>query len=333
MTPTNLSRADALRLTATAALPMSATAALPMSASAADGDNLPSSWPDSVRQSIRHPSLKDRPVLITGGNRGFGWFMARELLAAGARVAITGRNVEALKAAAARAEKIAGPGRCVTIVADVLKNEDCQRTIAETLNAFGTLDVLINNAGISSLSCGGGIGLPGNPTTAFDQLDPGVGRAVIETNLLGVFDMTRAAMPHFRPRKFGKIFSISTSLGNMARPGKSFYGASKAGLEVFHRVWAAELKGTGIDVNILLPGGASDTEFIGSNVVPGEVGSRAGRLLPGDVIVPPAVWLSSDATNGVTGERVIARFWDTSAAPDAAFKGCLQPHVDEPSIM
>lgn len=328
MTAPDLTRADALRLAATAALSLTGARA----AGANDGD-LPSSWPDTVRQSLRHPSLKDRPVIVTGGNRGFGWFMARELLAAGARVAITGRNVEALNTAAARAEAIAGKGRCVAIVADVTKAEDCQRTVDETLAAFGHFDVLINNAGVSSLSFGGGIGLTGGQTTAFDQLDPKVGRGIIETNLLGVFTMTRSAMPHFRQRKFGKIFSISTSLGNMVRPGNSFYGASKAGLEVFHRVWAAELKGTGIDVNILLPGGASDTEFIPDSAVPGAVGNRAGRLLPGDVIVPPAVWLSTDATNGVTGERIIARFWDKAAAPDVAFKGCLQPHVEEPSIM
>lgn len=328
MSAPELSRADALRLAAGAALPLAATPA-----HAADDADQPSSWPDSVRRSLRHPSLKDRPVIVTGGNRGFGWFMARELLAAGAKVAITGRNVEALKTAAARAERIAGPGKCLTIVADVTRPADCERTIGETLAAFGRFDVLINNAGVSSLTLGGSIGLQGNRVTPFHEASIENGRAVIETNLLGVFYMTKAAMPHFVGRKFGKVFSISTSLGNMVRPGNSFYGASKAGLEVFHRVWAAELKGTGIDVNILLPGGASDTEFIPDSAVPGAVGSRAGRLLPGDVIVPPAVWLSTDATNGVTGERIIAKQWDNAAAPDIAFKGCLQPHVAEPAIM
>jgi 3-oxoacyl-[acyl-carrier protein] reductase len=325
MTASPLSRGDALRV--------AAGAALAAQASAAEGDDYPSSWPDSVHASLKHPSLKDRPVIVTGGNRGFGWFMARELLAAGARVAITGRNLEALKTAAARAERIAGPGKCLTIVANVTKPEDCARTVAETLAAFGRFDVLINNAGVSSLTLGGSIGLQGNRVSAFHEASIESGRAVIETNLLGVFYMTKAAMPHFVGRKFGKVFSISTSLGNMVRPGNSFYGASKAGLEVFHRVWAAEMKGTGIDVNILLPGGASDTEFIPDSAVPGAVGTRAGRLLPGDIIVPPAVWLATDATNGVTGERIMARLWDKAAAPDVAFKGCLQPHVAEPQIM
>lgn len=324
-----LSRAEALRLSAAAVLPLAAPA------HAATEDDAPSSWPDNVHESLKHPSLKDRPVIITGGSRGFGWFIARELLANGAKVALTGRSAETLKAVAARAEKIAGPGRCITIVADVTKVADCERTVAETLKAFGKYDVLINNAGVSSMSFGATVGGPEVRTQDFYNASIESAQAIINTNLLGVFYMTKAAMPHFIDRKFGKVFSISTSLGNMVRPGNSFYGASKAGLEVFHRVWAGELKDKGIDVNILLPGGASDTDFISAAAVPGAVGSRAanGRLLPGDVIVPPAVWLSTDATNGVTGERIIARFWDKSAKADAAFKGCLQPHVKEPQIM
>jgi hypothetical protein len=82
--------------------------------------------------------------------------------------------------------------------------------------------------------------------------------------------------------------------------------------------------------------GAADTSFISQEVAPGSVGERArnGRLLPGDVIVPPAVWLCTDATNGVTGVRAVGRNWD-KAAPSAeeAFSKCLDPHIDVPRIM
>jgi 3-oxoacyl-[acyl-carrier protein] reductase len=89
-----------------------------------------------------------------------------------------------------------------------------------------------------------------------------------------------------------------------------------------------------VDVNILLPGGASDTDFITQDMVPGEVGHRAGGvLLPGDIIVPPAVHLCSDATNGLTGRRIIARFWDGALPPAEAFAACLQPQHDHPEIM
>jgi 3-oxoacyl-[acyl-carrier protein] reductase len=92
------------------------------------------------------------------------------------------------------------------------------------------------------------------------------------------------------------------------------------------------LAGTGVDVNILLPGGASDTPFITQAMVPGDVGTRS-KLLPGDVIVPPAVWLCTDATNGLTGRRIIAKYWDKTLPPQLAFEGCLQTKHVLPEIM
>jgi 3-oxoacyl-[acyl-carrier protein] reductase len=159
---------------------------------------------------------------------------------------------------------------------------------------------------------------------------------IIDTNLKGVWYMSKAAAPHMVKQKFGKILSVSTSAGNMIRAGNPIYGPAKAALEAMTRVWAQELKGSGIDANIILPGGASDTSFIRQEVAPGAVGERSkdGRLLPGDVIVPPAVWLCTDATNGVTGVRAVGRNWDrTAATAEEAFQKCLDPHIDVPQIM
>ena len=294
------------------------------------GAGSPGTWPESALRALRHPSLKDRVVVITGGSRGFGWFMAEELLRAGARVTLTGRNGDTLAPVLEEARGIAGAGRCIAVAGDVTRPEDCARTVDETLREFDRIDVLINNAGRSY----GEFGDKFSTITPFYDVTEPQFRAIVETNLFGVFLMTRAAMPHMLERKFGKVISISTSLLNMVRPGNSVYGSSKAALETAHRCWAGELKDTGIDVNILLPGGPSDTELITPAMVPGVVGERAGgRLLPGDIIVPPAVWLCTDATNGMTGERVIARFWDVDLPPEEAFRGCLQEHVEEPSIM
>ena len=288
------------------------------------------SWSESALKALHHPSLTDRVVIITGGSRGFGWFMAEELLRAGARVTLTGRNSDTLGTVLDEAERITGAGRCIAVAGDVTRPEDCARTVEETIGEFGRIDVLINNAGRSYGEFGDRL----SKITPFHDVTESQFRAIVETNLFGVFFMTQAAIPHMLMRKFGKVISISTSLLNMVRPGNSVYGSSKAALETAHRCWAGELKGTGIDVNILLPGGPSDTELITPAMVPGVVGERAGgRLLPGDIIVPPAVWLCTDATNGLTGERVIARFWDANLPPDEAFRGCLQEHVEEPSIM
>lgn len=287
-------------------------------------------WSESALRTLHHPSLKDRVVVVTGGSRGFGWFMAKELLRAGARLTLTGRNSDTLASVLGKAQHIAGAGRCIAVAGDVTRPEDCARTVEETLREFGRIDVLINNAGRSYGEFGDRL----SKITAFHDVTEPQLRAIVETNLFGVFFMTQAVIPHMLKRKFGKVISISTSLLNMVRPGNSVYGSSKAALETAHRCWAGELKGTGIDVNILLPGGPSDTKLITPAMVPGIVGHRAGgRLLPGDIIVPPAVWLCTDATNGMSGERVIARFWDVELPPDEAFRGCLQDHVEEPSIM
>ena len=298
-----------------------------------------SSWSPATLKALHHASLKDRVVIITGGGRGFGWLIAEELLKAGAKVCLTAaRHPEELTEVRTKADAIAGPGRCVTVHADVTKWEDCVATVDATLQAFGKIDVLINNAGRGTSEYRMPVvGQPGErpSVTKFYEVSPEAFRTIIETNVIGVFQMTKAAMPHFLKQKFGKIFSISTSLTTMSSPGLSPYGASKAGLEMTHRIWAQELKGTGVDINILLPGGAADTPFITNAMVPGKVGERAkpGGLLPGDVIVPPAVWLCADPTNGMTGERIIAKFWAEGVAPEDALKKCIQVHNELPGIM
>ena len=280
---------------------------------------------------LYHPSLKDRVVIVTGGGRGFGWSIAEELLKGGAKVVATGsRKPEELADVQIKADAIAGPGRFVSLKADVREWADCVATVKLTLKNFGRIDVLVNNAGRGTGEYR--IGLAGQGGPRFWDVPLDGWKAIIDTNITGVYQMTRAAVPHMLAQKFGKIFSISTSLTTMSSAGLSPYGASKAGLEMSHVIWAKELAGSGVDVNILLPGGAADTPFISQDMVPGKVGTRS-KLLPGDVIVPPAVWLCGDATNGVTGRRIIAKFWDKSLHPQLAFDGCLQTKNVLPQIM
>jgi 3-oxoacyl-[acyl-carrier protein] reductase len=294
-----------------------------------------SSWPEATLKQLRHPSLKDRVVLITGGSRGFGWFIAEELLQGGAKVALTGRGEAALKTVADDFEKRHGKGRCVTVTGDVSRQPDCARMVEATLGGFGRIDVLINNAGRSPQDFGSGGAGTAMMVPFYETPDEAL-HTIIDTNFKGVWYMSKAAAPHMVRQKFGKIISVSTSASNMIRAGNPIYGPGKAALEAMTRVWANELKGTGVDANIILPGGAADTSFIREEVVAGAVGERSqnGRLLPGDVIVPPAVWLCTDATNGVTGVRAIGRNWDRNASTaEEAFQKCLDPHIDVPRIM
>lgn len=279
---------------------------------------------------LHHPSIKDRVVIITGGGRGFGWHIAEELLKAGAKVVATAsRHPDELADVQNRADAIA-PGRFVTLRADVRDYADCQATVDLTLKTFGRVDVLVNNAGRGTGEYKMGLGGQGSPR--FWDVPVEGWKTIIDTNITGVFQMTHATVKHMLNQKFGKIFSISTSLTTMSAAGLAPYGTSKAGLEMSHVIWAKELAGTGVDVNILLPGGASDTPFITQTAVPGDVGTRT-RLLPGDVIVPPAVWLCSDATNGVTGRRIIAKYWEKSLPPQLAFESCLQTKHVLPQVM
>ena len=291
------------------------------------------SWSAATVQSLQHPSLKDRVVIITGGGRGFGWLIAEALLSAGARVVLTAsRKPEELAEVSAQAEAIAGPGRCITVRADVTKWDDCVATVDAGVKAFGRIDVLINNAGRFAGEYKGGLASDPTARVHFYDVPPDAFRTIIETNVIGVFNMTKAVMPQFLKQGRGKVFSMSTSLPTMYAPGLSPYGGSKAALEMMHRGWAQELKDKHVDVNILLPGGAADTAMITQEMAPGKVGERS-HLLPADVIVPPAVWLCTDETNGMTGERIIAKFWPDGAEPNEALKKCLQPHVEVPAIM
>ena len=117
--------------------------------------------------------------------------------------------------------------------------------------------------------------------------------------------MARAAMPHFLKAGKGRIINISMNWQTMRRKGFTPYGPSKAALESASIIWAQDLAGTGITVNTLLPGGATATGMIPAGVSD-EV--RAILLDP-DVIVPPLIWLASDASDGVTGKRITATEW------------------------
>lgn len=259
-----------------------------------------------------HPSLQDRVVLITGGGRGIGREMALSLVRAGSRVMITGgKAVDQLRAVEAEARELAGEGRLVGIQADVTCWEDCQRTVEETLRVFGELHVLCNNAGVGMLLI--------SPTFVqepfpFWKADVDAWRKIIDVNVNGAFMMARAAVPHLVERGFGKVINISTSLVTMVNKGFSPYGPSKAALEAATAVWVRDLEGTGVTVNVLAPGGRTDTAFL----PPDSPGPDGGPLLRPEIMAPPMLWLASDASNGSNGHRYLAKDWDPALPPQEA---------------
>lgn len=275
-----------------------------------------------------YPSLKDRVVIITGGGRGLGMEMALALVEAGARVAITSaREVSELNSVRDEAEKLAGPGRLIAIQADQRNFADCERAVAETLDAFGAVHCLVNNAGRGMRLI--------HPNYVeerprFWEAPVDGWREIVDTNINGVFQMSRAVAPHLVKQGFGKIVNVSTSDVTIVRVGYSPYGPTKAALEAMSRIWSQDLEGTGVTVNVYLPGGATDTKILPE--MANKRGADGGLLHP-SVMRAPILWLCSDKSNGHTGERYIARLWDTSLAPDDAAAKARDAHHEKPGIM
>jgi len=123
--------------------------------------------------------------------------------------------------------------------------------------------------------------------------------------------MAKAAVPHMLDQRWGRIINISMNHETMRRTGFSPYGPSKAALESETAIWAQDLAGTGVTVNALLPGGATRTGMVPETVS----GAVRRSLLDPAIVVPPLRWLASEASDGVTGARFVARAWDSSLPP------------------
>jgi NAD(P)-dependent dehydrogenase (short-subunit alcohol dehydrogenase family) len=272
------------------------------------------------------PGLPGRVVLITGASRGLGFEMALELAGQGARLAITGSTDSPALTDATRALRDAG-AEVLALAGDVADAGEAARLVAETVARFGRIDVLINNAGL-------GMRLISETFTTeparFWLTDPEAWARIVATNLNGPFHMAAAVAPGMVAQGFGKIINISTSAQTMVRRGYSPYGPTKAALEAASRVWADDLAGTGVDVNVYLPGGAANTDLL-----PGGPDRRGadGNLLPAAIMRRGIGWLCSDLSNGQTGGRYIARLWDVSLPPDQAAAGARSLRPDAPAIV
>jgi gluconate 5-dehydrogenase len=233
-------------------------------------------------------------VLVTGGTSGLGEAMATALLDAGARVVVTGRDGDRARAAAERL----GAG-AVGVGMDVRDEDSVARGVDETVGALGGLDVLVNNAGIGMRTV--------NPRFLTDPqpfwaVSPDGFRDLVATNLTGYFLVAREVVPRLLAAGGGRVVNISMNHSTMNRRGFVPYGPARAGAEALSRVMAADLAGSAVTVNVLLPGGATATGMIPEDF---PVEHRAG-LLPADVMAAPIRWLCSPEASGVHDERIVA---------------------------
>jgi NAD(P)-dependent dehydrogenase (short-subunit alcohol dehydrogenase family) len=256
--------------------------------------------------------LSGKTAIVTGGGRGMGRSMALGLARAGANVAITAaRNRYEMTNVAEEAAKIEGAGKILPVLADASSEANCQRAVNEAVREFGGVHILVNNAGRGMRFVSEKFF---DTPTKFWETDANVWQMIVATNVNGPFYMARAAAPHMMRQRWGRIVNISINHETMRRPGFSPYGPSKAALESETIIWAQDLAGSGVTVNALLPGGATDT-----GMVPPDIPLHLReKLLPPDIMIPPLLWLVSDAANEVTGSRFTANLWDAALRPSEA---------------
>jgi 3-oxoacyl-[acyl-carrier protein] reductase len=240
--------------------------------------------------------LEGKVAIVTGGGRGIGRAIAASYAQEGARVVVVAARQKA------EIEEVASGIGGTALLADVSKPADVRRLVDKVVSRFGRIDILVNNAARGMRFVNEEFMTTPKP---FWEADPDAWRMVIDTNVSGVFLLTRAVVFHMLKGAWGRIINISINRETMVRKGFSPYGPSKAALESMSTIWAQELAGTGITLNMLLPGGATNTGMIPRSFPE----SKRRELIDPVVMGPPAVYLASDEAGDVIGQRIVATEW------------------------
>ncbi len=261
-------------------------------------------------------ALDGRVVIITGAGRGLGRVMALGLLDAGACVAAVEIDTTALGELREAAEDRGAEDRILDIAGDVTYDSAAPKIVRATTERFGRVDVLINNAGISTGLIRGGEQVTGK----LWETTPEEFRRVIDVNVVAGFLMMRAVLPALLGQHWGRIINVTTSLDTMWRSLMQPYGGSKAANEALLTALAQELDGTGVTANVLVPGGAANTRLVPLRSAP----DRSVLIAP-EVMVPPLLWLCSNESDGVNGQRFIGARWDAKLPSAEAAKNAGAP--------
>jgi 3-oxoacyl-[acyl-carrier protein] reductase len=250
-----------------------------------------SSWRKNMNK------LKNKVAVVTGASKGIGAGIARSLAAEGAAVVV---NYASSKEGADRvvAEITENGGTAVAVQGDVSKASDVQRLFAETKRAFGTLDVLVNNAGVYQFA-------------ALGEITEEQFHRQFNTNVLGLILATQEAAKLFGPDG-GTVINIGSTVSRLAPPATAVYTATKGAVDAVTHVLAKELGPKNIRVNSINPGmveteGVHAAGFIGSDFQKQfEAQTPLGRIGQPDDIGPIAVFLASADSGWLTGETLLA---------------------------
>lgn len=174
---------------------------------------------------------------ITGCSTGFGRSLATEVLASGGKVAVTSRNTKDVEDIVS-----AYPDSSMAVQLDVLNKEEIKSAVAEAIDHFGQIDVLVNNAGIGYFA-------------AVEESEDAEVRRMFDINVFGLADVTNAVLPHMRERKGGHILNIASIGGLRSFPGVGFYNATKYAVDGLSEALAKEVTPLGIKVTVICPSG------------------------------------------------------------------------------
>jgi NAD(P)-dependent dehydrogenase (short-subunit alcohol dehydrogenase family) len=243
--------------------------------------------------NIRY-GLEDKVVVVTGGSRGIGFEIARELLAQGAKVVICGRKRESLDAACASL----GTDRVKAFQAHIAREDDVENLFRQILEVHPSIDVLVNNVGMNLM------------TPAIPDTDFAMWQKILETNLNGTYLCSRAASRIMRKENRGAMVNVSSIAGRKASPAMGIYGVAKAGVEMLTRVMASELAQYGIRVNAVAPGMVRtdfSKPFWSNQELYGHIASTIpmGRIAEPIEVVHPVLFLASGASTFITGQTIL----------------------------
>ncbi len=258
-----------------------------------------------------------RVAIVTGAAGGIGRSMTRGLLANGYKVAGIDRDRETLERLSAAAREQGKGADLLTIQIDLTADSAADEITGATRARFGRIDIIVNNAGI-----GPGAIRPDSwqRPLKFWEITPDRWRRFVAVHTTAPLALTNAAVHEMMSQGWGRIVNVTTSLGTMLAAGSPTYGPSKAALEALSAIMAKDLDGTGVTVNVLVPGGVTNTPMISD-----QAGFDRDKLIQPETMVPPLVWLVSDMAKKVTGRRFLAIHWDPGLPPEQAAENAGAP--------
>lgn len=264
--------------------------------------------------------MTNRVAIVTGGIRGLGKAMALGLLKEGYPVLGVGHLPEDVEPMLADVARLGVKTPFVPLIADIRKPSACDKIIKTAVEKLGSADILVNNGGLTFTYIWPDKYRRKEPPKFYEASDEVI-QNVMDTNYVGADQLARRIAPLCVKKGWGRIVNVTTKLTTMNQPGSTPYGSSKAALELASEVWAKDVEGTGLTVNIVNPGAGANTPGMAQELRDLSAAGKVRRLVEPEDMVPPLLWVVSSAADKVNGMRYDANAWDATIAPaDAAAK-------------